>query len=308
LPGDGPKVVFIAGWGRSGSTLLERILAEVPAFVTVGELFQLWGEVDQRVCACGRPLNQCPWWIEVLEHAFGRRWPTTVRDLGKLRKRSVRHRYVPALLGLRPLPPTVEQGLERYREAVTAVHRSAAHIEGARAVVDASKSPIDALVMTASTADIRFVHLTRDPRGVAASWKRERPRLGHSGGVGRMARHSAARSAAEWTARNALVDVALRHGDAPHVRVGYRDLVTYPAASLQRVLGLLGEPDAPLDFVHDREVDLTMHHAVGGNPGRTRTGTIELAVDDGWRTELTRTERYVVTALAAPMWWRYVGC
>jgi hypothetical protein len=187
------------------------------------------------------------------------------------------------------------------------VYRAAAQVEGATTVIDASKSPIDALLLSAGDIDLRFVHLTRDPRGVAASWKRDRPRHGHNGGVGRMMRHSAARSAAEWTSRNALVDVTLWHSDLPRVQVGYRDMVEYPAASLQRVLGMLDEPDTPLDFVHDQKVELGSCHAVGGNPGRARTGTIELAVDDGWRAELSSTERCAVAALAAPVWWRYRG-
>jgi hypothetical protein len=305
---DGPKIVFIAGWGRSGSTLLERMLAEIPTFATVGELFQLWGDVDVRVCACGLPLVQCPWWNEVLRRAFGDSWPTTVRDVGAVRKRCVRHRFVPGLLGMRPLPTDVVDGLDRYRDAVTAVYRAAADVEGATTVIDASKSPIDALLLASTDVDIRFVHLTRDPRGVAASWKRERPRLGQDGRVGRMVRHSASRSAAEWTLRNALVDMTTWRSDVPRVQVGYRDMVEYPAASLRRVLGLLDDPDAPLDFVHDQKVELGSRHAVGGNPGRVRTGTIELALDEGWRTELSPSERCLVTALAAPVWWRYRGC
>ncbi|WP_420910932.1 sulfotransferase [Thermus thermophilus] len=32
------KVVFIGGYGRSGSTLLDRMLGQVEGFVSVGEL------------------------------------------------------------------------------------------------------------------------------------------------------------------------------------------------------------------------------------------------------------------------------
>ena len=34
-------VIYIAGSGRCGSTLLERVLGEIPGYVNVGELIQM---------------------------------------------------------------------------------------------------------------------------------------------------------------------------------------------------------------------------------------------------------------------------
>ncbi|HEY2794503.1 MAG TPA: sulfotransferase, partial [Micromonosporaceae bacterium] len=36
------RVVFLGGLGRSGTTLLERILGEVPGVCALGELVHLW--------------------------------------------------------------------------------------------------------------------------------------------------------------------------------------------------------------------------------------------------------------------------
>jgi hypothetical protein len=298
-------VVFIAGWGRSGSTLLERMLAEVDGFTTVGELFQLWGDVAQRRCSCGERLDGCAWWTDVLRTAFGDGWRAVVEQIGAVRRRAVRHRFVPGLLGYRSLPTGVAADVDRYRDAVCAVHRAAADVDAAEAVVDASKSPIDLLVLASGESRLRAVHLTRDPRGVAASWKRERPRHGHDGGVGRMMQHSAARSAVEWTLRNALVDVTLHRYRVDSVSLGYHDMVERPEHSLRRVLSLVDRADTPLDFVHGTKVELRGRHALGGNPGRTRVGTIELEPDDGWRRELGGGEQLAVTLLSAPTGWRY---
>ena len=296
--------MFIAGWGRSGSTLLERMLAEVDGVTTVGELFQLWGRVDRRTCACGLPLLECRWWDDVLRSAFGDDWPTVVDDIGALRRRAVRHRHVAGLLGYRDLPDGVARDVDRYRDAVCAVHQAAACVDGASVVIDASKSPIDLLVLASGESRLRAVHLTRDARGVAASWKRERPRHGHDGGVGRMMQHSAARSAVEWTLRNALVDVTLRRYRIDAVSLGYRDMINHPETSLGRVLALVDGAD-PLEFVHGTKVELGSRHALGGNPGRTNIGTIELRVDDGWRQELDRIEQVAVVVLSAPVAWHY---
>jgi hypothetical protein len=299
-----PELVFIAGWGRSGSTLLERMLAEIDGFTTVGELFQLWGEPTIRTCACGSSIVECAWWDDVLTAAFGADWRSTVAEIGAMRRRFVRHRHLAGLMGYRSLAPEVSRAIDRYRDAVCSVHQAAAAVAGAEVVVDASKSPIDLLVLASGESKLRAVHLTRDPRGVAASWKRERPRHGHNGGVGRMMQHSAGRSAVEWTLRNALVDATVRRYRVDSVSLGYRTLIQRPEPSIQRVLALVDRTD-PLDFIHGTKVELGPRHALGGNPGRVRTGTIELEVDDGWRTELGRSEQLAVSLLSAPLAWRY---
>ena len=55
----GPTVVYVAGSGRSGSTLLERTLGEMPGFVNVGELIDLFRRVAPRNerCGCGQPFT-----------------------------------------------------------------------------------------------------------------------------------------------------------------------------------------------------------------------------------------------------------
>ena len=52
---DRVRVVYIAGWGRSGSTLLELILDTLPGWRATGELRCLWeaGLRRNQLCGCG---------------------------------------------------------------------------------------------------------------------------------------------------------------------------------------------------------------------------------------------------------------
>ena len=61
------NVVCIAGVGRSGSTLLDRILGSLPGAVSLNELRPLWrnGFINNRPCACGASFNDCEFWSEV---------------------------------------------------------------------------------------------------------------------------------------------------------------------------------------------------------------------------------------------------
>ena len=55
------RVLFIGGLGRSGSTLIEKLLNELPGMVAVGELVHLWerglGNRERRVPRGSTPVR-----------------------------------------------------------------------------------------------------------------------------------------------------------------------------------------------------------------------------------------------------------
>src|SRR5215472_10332799 len=71
-PGPAPTVIYIAGSGRSGSTLLERALGELPGVVNVGELMDLFRRTvaHGERCGCGQSFADCPFWAGVGKRAF----------------------------------------------------------------------------------------------------------------------------------------------------------------------------------------------------------------------------------------------
>jgi len=67
-----PPVVYVAGSGRSGSTILERVLGQMPGFVNVGELIDLYRRPPEgERCGCGLAFTACPFWLGVGKRAFG---------------------------------------------------------------------------------------------------------------------------------------------------------------------------------------------------------------------------------------------
>src|SRR5262249_3749917 len=155
---------YVAGWGRSGSTLLGGILGSLPGFHHVGETFfagrnTLRGEP----CGCGAPLTGCPFW-----HAVGRavgRDGTCVPLADLFEVAAAGH--------LRQLPPRGPgggrpHGARRFAgaiERVDATVRALASLFGVRVIVDSSKVPTYGRALElAPAADLRVVHLVRDPR------------------------------------------------------------------------------------------------------------------------------------------------
>ena len=74
-------VLYVGGLGRSGSTLLDRMLGRLDDVWSVGELVHLWerGLKENNRCGCGRCFADCPFWRRVGEVAFGG-WDTLDAD------------------------------------------------------------------------------------------------------------------------------------------------------------------------------------------------------------------------------------
>src|SRR5215472_6776033 len=87
--GDGPlRIIYIGGFGRSGSTLLGRRLGEAGNAVPVGELFYVWRVcvINNLRCGCGPPFDQCDFWLSVQHRGSARPLrEVTVTDMQMLK-------------------------------------------------------------------------------------------------------------------------------------------------------------------------------------------------------------------------------
>lgn len=302
-PDDGPdtvQVAFVGGHGRSGSTLLSRVLGEVPSFCAIGELRYLWRQGVRRgqMCGCRKRFHDCEFWTEVGRHAFGGWDQVDAREVIGLQRVIERNRYAPMLLAPRVFPSFARR-LARYAEITGALYRGVARTSGCDVVVDSSKSPSSALVLRRIPGvDPYLVHLVRNSYGVCYSWSRTVVREDRGGRL--MAQHSTARTALEWSGFNLAFDVLPALG-VPSTLVRYEDFITRPAEQTRRICAFLGRPEAPgrLDFISDGAVTLQPGHTVAGNPMRLSVGEQPLAVDERWRTELDPRARRVIRPLTA---------
>jgi hypothetical protein len=184
----------------------------------------------------------------------------------------------------------------RYAEVLARIYRAVASVAGAGVVVDTSKRAGDAaLVRLVPGPQVRYVHLVRDPRAVAESWRTRDP-----------VHHGPARTARDWVAFNLLFEaVRARHGPGRSIRARYEDFCGRPAATLQRVAGLTGLEGRPLPLVKEHVVRIPETHTVLGNPSRFDIGDVELRDREEWRDSLPASSRRVVTAIGGPMLLRY---
>ena len=297
-----PTVAFIGATGRSGSTLVSRVLGASPQSCSVGELCWIWnyGLISNRLCGCGEPFLDCPFWTAVGAEGFGGWHRLDAEALNRVRRDLVNTRAVPRVWrrGL-----AADDRLGDYTRTLSALYGAIAQVSGARVVVDNSKQVAAALVAElVPDIDLRLVHLVRSVQGVAYSWTRHVTRTDMGGEE--MRRRSPARTALRWDADNLMFERLGRRG-TPRLLVRYDDFVRDARRETTRMLEFLGVHEDPSGFVGSDWADLGLEHSVWGNPMRERSGREQIRRDVGWRTGLSRADQALVSSLAAPVSRRY---
>ena len=298
-PGRGPLVVMLGGFGRSGSTLLERCLGEVPGVTAIGEVLHLWerGLRDDERCGCGAYFSACEYWRGVGMRAFGGWHEVDTEQAIDDRLDVVRNRHLPGLICGFPL---AARRLRRDRLLRRLDALYAACATGSRAVIDSSKHPAYAYLLRRASVTLRCVLVVRDPRGVAYSWSKsvDRPEVD---GLKQMPTYGVVTSALRWSLYGALFH-ALSVLRVPVSVVRYEDLVADPKRTVERVLRFAGMETTAADLSHivADAVVLSPHHTVAGNPMRFQVGEIKLREDREWRLEMSRgRQRAIGLATAA---------
>ncbi len=295
------KVLYIAGSGRSGSTILDNILGQFDGFVSVGEVRFLWerGMVEDRRCACGQPFSSCPFWCEVLDRAFADA-PASPQRMMELLQRGTRARQIPSMLGGRRRQARFIGRLEELPEVLGALYGAIAATSGASVVVDSSKLPTYGRVLgSVPGVELFPVHLVRDPRAAAYSWRRKRPLPDKDGAY--MQQQGVVRSSTLWTIWNTTP--RMFWPDSEPVR--YEDFIRRPRATVEAIVARVGERPHDGPFASDTDVDLAPTHGVAGNPSRFVTGRVSLKADEEWRQKMKPSDRRVVTAMTWPLLSRY---
>ena len=293
------RVIYIIGAGRSGSTLLDTVLASHPDVVGVGELANLHraGWTSNEVCACGKLGTECDFWTRVREGWQQRVPEATVEGYVGLQKRIELFSGLFSGLGLMQLARMLRQrfsptaDFQAYLRQTEALYHSIAEISGKSIIVDSSKHPIrGALLAHLHGIDLRLVHLVRDARAVVWSRKKSLEADQKSGVQFAIKPRSAWYSVAFWAFINVLATIVCLFRRRQSLRMRYEDFVAEPQVQLERLGHVCG-----LDYSATAQALLTgqplkVEHPIAGNRMRMK-GSVTLKPDWEWRDRLPARDR-----------------
>jgi hypothetical protein len=234
VSGEAPVVAYVAGYGRSGSTFLARLLGQASGAFAAGELVHCRSWIGSpRACTCGRPIASCPLWCAVraaLPSEAGGAW------------RAVIESPLVLVFGFWWIPADARA---RYGDAEQALFRAIAAAADARVVIDSSKTARRAAgralaLRRVAGLDVCVLHLVRNPQSVRASFERGTNKAleGRAGARRRLARP---RAFVGWTAANAFARrLAGRQPPGRAFRLDFEQLGGAPIPSLAPVAAALG--------------------------------------------------------------------
>jgi len=300
-------VLFISGYGHSGSTLLDRLLGSIEGFFSVGEVSNFWVLYPRKhLCSCGVPINECHFWRSVIKEAFGvtEDSPHIIGRYSKhlnliCNKGNLMQLLFPALRS-----ETYQKELGKIINTLSSWYAAIAKVSGCRVIVDSSKSPLYGYLLSeVPNIDLRVVHLVRDPRAVVYSLIRKKSLRGY-------VNYSITKTTFGWMFYNILAE-ALRWKVMYTSRVHYEELVTCPRPTLLRIIKELHLKESmngnvKLNFItKKRSVRLGAGHICSGNRMRFQQGEISLTLDVEWTKRLNLPQRMVVTAMTWPFLLKY---
>lgn len=296
-------VLYIAGEGRSGSTLLGDLAGELPGCAHVGEMGYFWYQSGPpaALCGCGAAFDRCEFWTEVVKRAFGGFANIDLHAMCEAKRFLEDIRMLPLRAAQwKSLCRRPEVGA--YLTALAALYQAIREVSGAKVIVDGSKAPAYTLTLERmAEIDLRVAHLVRDSRAVAYSWQRTKRDPANESF---MPKRPPIKAALRWSVFNSAMHLLKPGGGQRYIRLRYEDLVNDPKSALGAVCRLIETPDASLDFLDAEPIKLRTQHSVNGNPDRF-SRTITLRKDFEWKERMRPAHRAIVTALTLPLLLRY---
>lgn len=264
------KLIYIGGFGRSGSTMLEVLMAANPEVVACGEvgLFSRRRLNKKWKCSCGQSPNECPVW---------RSYVPPSREPGS----SWTHQQL-----------TLEL-LDHFSKEFTLM------VDSSKTAWGSFSTPFKFRRKLAE--DFLLVHVVRNPRGVCWSNIRKKKRQKHS--VFSRSFLRCGKSSIGWWMANLSCELFARAYPKQYMRIRYEDLTRSPHEVLQTLFtNLLPDQSGPLDETtakHNR-------HQLYGNRMRLKTLLLsDVREDVRWENDMPLPHRRLVAFLTWPLRYKY---
>ncbi len=293
------KIIYIAGCGRSGSTVLDIVLGNHSEIVSVGELSnvcRVW-DSNTEYCSCGSIARSCKFWGSVKE-----KWLISMISICNvdewkiLQNKFERTRYIYNMYGGKW---RTTKGFNLYALGLKAIYEAISDVSGKRFIVDSSKNALRAMALDhIDGVDLKLIHLVRDGRGVACSYRKHYKKDIVNGVQHDISGTPVWRSAFSWVISNYLAGQAVKQlGNKNSLCIRYEDFVCLTNDVLMQIGGIIGLSFENVIDAVKRGDELYVRHKISGNRVRMQKN-ISLKLNNEWIEILTDKDKKIFWMIA----------
>lgn len=286
--------IYISGFGRSGSTVVEQVLcSEFEHVIGLGEISYFFerGLSKSESCSCQNNVFECEFWSNVIDDFGKNDLINNAKFYSEISSRFERtlHFYKYFFLGFDQRKNDYSVYISVQKRLINSIIRVSKKYNCVT-IIDSSKFPTRGwqLYKNILSDDINFynIHLIRNPIATAYSWGKKLKRKGTTvDDVDEyMNRFSFSSSILKWVNANFASSLFSRKVSSV-LKVSYENFV--------------GEPKKNIELISEKfnlKVNVSkniQYHSVSGNPSRMSHARIsDLKIDNEWETGFSSIKIY----------------
>lgn len=218
------KILYIAGAGRSGTTLLDIVIGNQAESFSIGELIHLIpnGIVDKEYCSCGQPLPDCELW-SVIINDWKEQMTLSLEEYQNINYKYLRNKATLSWV-FRFLFP--DKSVKLFTADTVLLYQIIARHTGAKTLIDSSKNAQKILLLRKTGIPFRVLHLVRRFSHVLGSVQKNHKRDPEAGVEKDLPPFSTSYALGVWLADNFLSVLFSLGADRHHLR--YENFIAQP--------------------------------------------------------------------------------
>lgn len=296
------KVLYIAGFERSGSTIINRVLGQIDGFIAWGELRDIWqhGIDENRRCTCGSSFANCLAWQQVFNEAFNDAENIDRLEIMKLQKKArslVLLHYFGVLKDKK-----FKQNVDLYLAYLEKLYRAIKTTMNSKVIVDSTKASWYGYVLgLLPSIDLYVLHVVRNPKGICCSLQQRKLK-----GEPECQWYNPLYASLSWNLKNYGVEMLLNSSNERYLRISYESFIQNPQIAVKYVLNLLDEKVSNLPFIDSSTIKMSTDHIITGSPSsRSDTGLVKLSLDEKWQQHLNKFDKSLIDFFTSVIKRRY---
>jgi len=260
------KLIYIAGDGRSGSTLLDSVLNNFDNSLSIGEFSRFWTRYieGKSNCGCRDNIRDCKLWSQIINE-IDLKFNITIEET---EKRIIEIRL---FKNFKKIDNFINDPKWReFCDLITYVYRRIFELTTSKIIIDSSKYPSwGYFLFKLNITEFYFINLERNLAEVANSWKKTKLLPEYDYEV-LMPIKSNITILKSWIKIKFLCNRIKINSNLNYLFINYNQFCKTPSSYLNQIEKLVDEKFQNHDF------QFIKNHAIGGNPMRKESVELQI--------------------------------